>query len=109
MYVLTTDAKLLALQRFDGRVRWTLPLQRFENEETKLGPLNWSGPVLAGGRLLVVGAHGEMLSISPKDGNIVTRQTIPEGVYEAPVVADGKLFLATERARLQVLYYALWH
>ncbi len=104
LYVLSSDSVLMAIHRFDGRVKWTQALQRFEDEEKKKKRLTWSGPVLAGGRLLVSGAHGEMLEVDPKTGAISARQSIPEGIHAAPVVAGGKLFFVTDKAKLVELF-----
>ena len=52
IYVMTRNAELVCLTRRGG-VRWIAQLPRFEDEEDQEGPVLWSGPVLAGDRLLV--------------------------------------------------------
>ncbi len=103
IFVLTTDSALVALNRADGRVRWVQQLPAYEDEDKKTA-YTWNGPVLAGGRLLVAGAHGHMLEISPKDGSVIDTVEIPEGVYAAPVVAGGVLYLVSQDATLHALY-----
>ncbi|MBV8938702.1 MAG: PQQ-like beta-propeller repeat protein, partial [Alphaproteobacteria bacterium] len=67
VYVLNTDAALVCLHRTDGRVKWVASLPEFEDMEKKKNRYTWNGPVMAGGRLLVAGAHGKMMEISPQD------------------------------------------
>ena len=50
VFVVTDEAKLIALQRNSGRVRWINQLPRWENPKGKKGPIFYSGPVLAGDR-----------------------------------------------------------
>lgn len=104
LFILTTDSQVLALSRLDGRVRWVQQLPVYINETTKKERYSWNGPVMAGGRLLIVGAHGEMRELSPSDGSAIATTSIPSGIYTAPVAAGGKLFLVAEDATLYALY-----
>ncbi len=104
VYLLTAGNQLAALRREDGRVRWAVQLPRFKDEKKSRHPLVWRGPVLAGGQLLVTGAHGQMLALSPADGKLIATVEIPENVTDAPIVAGGRLYMLTQDARLHVLY-----
>jgi outer membrane protein assembly factor BamB len=53
VFVVTDDAKLIAIARATGRVRWITQLPQFRNEKAKTGPISYVGPILAGGRLIV--------------------------------------------------------
>jgi outer membrane protein assembly factor BamB len=103
VYVLTTDAQVIAMNRMDGRVKFVTQLPLYVNEETKQARFSWSGPVMAGNRLLVAGAHGEMAEINPQDGSVMMTE-IPDGVYTPPVVALGAAFMMTDSAKLYALY-----
>ncbi|PPR25540.1 MAG: Outer membrane protein assembly factor BamB [Alphaproteobacteria bacterium MarineAlpha10_Bin3] len=96
IYVLTNESQLVCLTRRGGRIRWVLDLPRFEDEDDKDAPIKWSGPVLAGDRLLISGSHGEAWSISPYSGEILGREDLSGSVYLPPVVADGTVFFLIE-------------
>ena len=49
LFTLTDDARLLAIARSTGKVRWITQLQQFRNEKKRENPIFWTGPVLAGG------------------------------------------------------------
>jgi outer membrane protein assembly factor BamB len=100
VFLLGGDARLLAITRTDGRVRWASQLPRYEDEEEKSGLITWAGPVLAGGQLYVVSSHGQMLAISPTDGSVATSYELPAGSRIAPVVAGGTLLVVTQRGQL---------
>lgn len=103
IYVLSNDAEVVCLTRFDGRVRWVFELPRYENADRKRGPLRWSGPVLAGDRLIVVASNGEAISLSPYTGDALGRIELPSGVYIAPIIADKTLYVLTDDADLIAL------
>lgn len=98
VYVLTTRGEVVALLRENGRVRWVSPLPR--PEDPSATPIKWSGPVLVGDRLLFAGSDGELLSMSPYNGEILGRIRTSGPVLVPPVVADGTVYVLTEEAEL---------
>jgi outer membrane protein assembly factor BamB len=103
VYVLSTGAEVVCISRRDGRVRWVSPLPRYENEKSKDDPIRWTGPVLAGDRLLVGGSNREVWSISPYTGKPMGRVKLGAGVLISPAVANGTLYYLTEDAKLVAL------
>lgn len=104
LFLLSEGSKMICLNRADGRVKWIQQLPRFENEEKRKGPYVWRGPVMANGKLMVVGRHGQMLALAPDDGRLLETLDIPDGVMDAPVLAGGKLYLLTQDAELYSYY-----
>lgn len=102
IYVLTLDAEVAAVSRRDGRVRWVRQLRRYKDQEDREGRLEWSGPVLAGDRLIAVSNLGHVIAISPYDGEVLGYIKIPAGTYVPPVVADRSLYLLTKGSELLV-------
>jgi len=100
LFVLTNDAQLISLTRRDGRIRWVRPLERFEDPDDQEDPIHWTGPVLAGDRLIVAGSHGRALSVSPYTGEILGAIELPGSVTIAPVVAAGTLYFVTDSGSL---------
>lgn len=96
IYVVTNDGQVVCLQRDDGRIRWVTPLPRFADPEDQEDPIRWRGPVLAGDRLVIAGSHGEVLSMSPYDGEVIGAISLGDGVAVPPVVANNSLYLVTE-------------
>lgn len=100
IYLVTTDADLVCLTREEGKVRWITHLGQFDNPEDREGPIYWSGPTLAGDRLLVTSSNGFAVSLSPYTGELLGRLEMPTAVLIAPVVADGTVYVLTEDADL---------
>ncbi|MEM6493888.1 MAG: PQQ-binding-like beta-propeller repeat protein [Pseudomonadota bacterium] len=93
IFTLTDDARLLAIARSTGRVRWITQLQQFRKEKKKTGPIFWTGPVLAGGQLWVASSLGEVWKVSAGEGSAQLFEDIKEPVSLPPIVADGHLYV----------------
>lgn len=100
VFVLSTDNELVALEARSGRIKWVTPLQRWRDEEDKKGAVVWTGPILAGDRLIVVSSHGWALSLSPYTGQVLGREEMPDSVVVPPVVAGRSLYFLTDEADL---------
>lgn len=104
IFVLASDASLVAVNRLDGRIFWTAALPRYENAKERKDPYHWSGPVLAGSRLYVVGAHGEMKAFNPENGSETATIEIPDDAFVAPVVIGARMVLLRKNADLVAVY-----
>ena len=100
VYVVTDDAKLLCVSRSNGKVRWIAQLPAFRNEKAKRGPIGYKGPVLAGGRLIVVSSDGTLINVDPANGSFQSQTNIKAGVRLSPVVANQTLYILDDDGRL---------
>lgn len=96
IYLLTNESQLVCLTRRGGRIRWVRDLPQFEEPDSRDDPIKWSGPVLAGDRLVITGSHGEAWSVSPYTGKVLGRLELSDEVFLPPVVADGTIYFLTE-------------
>ena len=96
VYILTTSGDVLCMTRRDGRIRWVQTLPRYENPEKEKDPITWSGPVLAGDRLIVVGSSGDAIALSPYTGQAMGRLELKGKTLISPVVADDTLLILTD-------------
>ncbi|MEM7779696.1 MAG: PQQ-binding-like beta-propeller repeat protein [Pseudomonadota bacterium] len=93
IFTLTDDARLLAIARSTGRVRWITQLQQFRKEEKREDPIFWTGPVLAGGHLWVASSRGEVWRVSTGEGSAQLFAELDDAVSLPPVVADNMLYI----------------
>ena len=100
IYLLTIENELLCITSRDGRVKWVSQLPLWEDPEDRQDRIFWTGPVLAGDRLLVSGSDGEALAVSPYTGQMLGRQSMPDAVSLPPIVADGSIYFLTDDAEL---------
>ncbi|SDD22565.1 Outer membrane protein assembly factor BamB, contains PQQ-like beta-propeller repeat [Sphingomonas sp. YR710] len=100
LFVVTDDAKLLCIARNSGKVRWLTALPRWKNEAKRKGPISWSGPVLAGSRLLLTSTRGDLVNVNVSTGQIGNNTHVGDRVYAAPIVADNTLLVLTDGGHL---------
>jgi outer membrane protein assembly factor BamB len=101
IFVITDEAKLLCIYRQNGHIRWIHQLPEFQKAKAKKGEIEYSGPVLAGGRLIVTGANGTLIFVDPTTGAAQGQIRLPAGASLPPVVANSTLYILDDRAQLQ--------
>jgi outer membrane protein assembly factor BamB len=103
IFAITTGQELGAFSRRDGRAKWVRALPRWRDEEKKRDPISWTGPALAGDRLIVASSRREALAISPYTGEVLGTQRLPGAAAIPPIVAVGTAVILTEDATLVAL------
>ena len=100
IFVVTSDAKLMCIYRQNGHVRWINQLPQFEKPKNKKGDIEYSGPVLAGNRLLLTASNGQLIQVDPATGNFQSQVSIGARASLPPVVANSTLYILDDDARL---------
>jgi len=98
--VVTDDAKVICVYRQNGHIRWINQLPQFVKVKSKRGEIDYSGPVLAGGRLIVTGSNGALIFVDPTTGAFQSQTSIGAPVSLSPVVAGSTLYILDDRGRL---------
>ena len=91
VYVVDLRGELMAMTAKDGKLVWKTQLP---------GGGRWSGPVLADGRLWLVSSKGMMVGVDAKLGTVNAKRDLGTKLQIAPVVAGGKMYILTDKAKL---------
>ncbi len=91
VFVVDVTGKLIALTRKDGKVRWVTALP---------GDGRWNGPVLAGNRLWLASSNGQLVAVDAVSGSISTQSDLGTPVMITPVIAEGRLYVLTDKAKI---------
>jgi outer membrane protein assembly factor BamB len=94
VFVVDTTGQLLAINRKDGKIQWTSKLP---------GGTTFAGPVLAGGLLWLTSNQGQLVAVDAATGKVSGQQDLGDPVYIAPVVAQGRMYVLTDEAKLIAL------
>jgi outer membrane protein assembly factor BamB len=100
LFIMTTEGQLACLSRADGLAVWIAELPQYRNERRRRGRIAWAGPVLAGGRLLLVSSDGDLLSVSPLTGETIEDHNLGDDTFIPPIVANETVYVLSDDARL---------
>lgn len=100
LFTLTDDARILAIARPTGKIRWVTQLPQWRNARAKTGPIFWTGPVLANNRLFIASSEGDVQSVDVMTGAAAPFTKLGAGVSQAPIVANNTLYLMEDNGRI---------
>jgi len=100
IYLVTNDGEVVCLTRDEGKVRWAVQLPNYEDMQKKEDPIEWTGPVLGGGNLVVLSSSGVAMWISALTGESQFQTTMSDKGYLGPVIAGNTIYLLTDDANL---------
>jgi len=94
LFIAGEDNVIVAIAAQTGKVKWIRQLPK---------GVHWSGPVLAGGQLILVASDGTMLTLAPHSGDQLTTRKLDAELFIPPVVANATMYLYTNDAELIAL------
>lgn len=100
LFIVGTDGKVACFNKIDGRLAWVRSLPEFRNPEQKKNRIVWSGPLIASNRLIVASSEGDVVALSPQNGETVAELSVGQAVYIQPIAASGKIFVLTDGGSL---------
>lgn len=100
IFTLTDDARMLAIARASGKIRWISKLQQYRNEEKKKDQIFWTGPVLASNTLWVANTEGWIYKVNVADGSATSFGSVKERVSLPPIVANQTLYLLDDSGKI---------
>jgi outer membrane protein assembly factor BamB len=100
IFTLTDDARLLAIARSTGRVRWVTQLQHYKNEKKKKGPIFWTGPVLANNKLWIANSRGGVYSVDVTSGTPTEFTDMKAPISLPPIVANQTLYVLDDDGKI---------
>lgn len=100
VFALSENNELVALSRDTGVIHWVTQLDKYARDDDD-EKLRWSGPVMAGGRLILASTDERLIEVAPETGEVKAQNRISTDVVIPPVVADKTLYLLGENGTLQ--------
>lgn len=102
LFLVNDEAKLVRLDAETGETIWSVEMPYFTTDKVKKrkGIYAHYGPVLAGGRVMVVSSDGLLRAFDPTDGSLTYTAEIPGGAASQPAVAGGTLYVVGGNGQL---------
>lgn len=103
LYAVSVDGELAAFDRRTGNVFWVQQLRRYRDEGERKGRVAWTGPIMIGGRLVLANSEGDVVAVSPANGQTLASTDVGQPVFIPPIAANDQIYIVTDEARLVVL------
>ena len=103
LFVTDTHQRVYALDKTDGSQQRIWVKVAAEDEEDKEDPIQWSGPIMAASHLVFTGSNGEIVFLSPVDGEAIQKTALSDPLRMPPVVANMTLYVLNADADLIAL------
>ncbi|TAH33069.1 MAG: pyrrolo-quinoline quinone [Alphaproteobacteria bacterium] len=96
VYIIDNSNHLICVEMARGLVKWSVELAHKDDAKNA----HYAGPVLAGGRLFVVGGDEKLWVLSPQDGKVIGSYDLPGVSSISPIVAENTLLVLTDNGKL---------
>jgi outer membrane protein assembly factor BamB len=93
IFTLTDDARLMAIARGTGKVRWMTQLAEFKKPKKRVNRIFWTGPVLAGNRLWIANSRGQVFTVDVLTGTPTPFMDLKKSISLGPIVANQTLYI----------------
>jgi outer membrane protein assembly factor BamB len=103
LYAVSVDGELAAFERRTGNIFWVSQLRRYRDESGRRGRISWTGPIMVGGRLILANSEGDVVAVSPANGQTLATGDVNQSVFIPPIAANNQIYIVTDEARLVVL------
>lgn len=95
LFVLTNNNDVVCLTRGTGRIIWVHSLPIYEQKSETKGRIAWTGPILAGKKLIVASSDRQAVALSVEDGQVLETMALPGPVLVPPIVMQNTLYFLT--------------
>ena len=100
VFGVTVNGEAVAMNKLDGTVTWLTQLDAYGNEKKRKDRISWTGPVLAGGQLVLASSEGKMVALDPQTGAELGESKIGGDVFVPPIAANQTVYFLTDDAEL---------
>ena len=102
IFMVSDRNELLRLSAQDGRRLWGTALPLFTNAKPRKQNEIYAhhGPIVAGGRLIVVSNDAKMRTFNAQNGQLLSELPMPAGATTNPVVAGNTMYVVSTKGQL---------
>lgn len=97
VYAVSQNGDVVCAARDSGQIYW---INRLNETLRKKFRQDWSGPILASNRLVMVSDKGELLALDPKTGKQIATLRLGAPAYMTPIATGGMLYVLTNTGEL---------
>lgn len=102
IFMVNDIGELVRLDGDDGTPIWRVELPGFAESRERRQKTRFAhyGPIIAGGRVIIASGDGLIRQFDPTSGALVGTIEVPGGAASNPIVANGTLYVVSQRGQL---------
>lgn len=93
VFVVGEDAIVHALSATTGESLWTVALPRYDDPEDRQGAFAYGGPILVGGKLIVVSSDEKIFKLDAATGTLEQEADLPGPATVPPIAVNGRVYV----------------
>ena len=97
VYAVGQQGEVICAARDSGQIYW---INRLNASLGKKQQQEWSGPILASSRLIMVSDKGELLALDPKTGKQISTLRLGAPAFMTPIATGGMLYVLTNTGEM---------
>jgi outer membrane protein assembly factor BamB len=94
IFIICDSNKLVAIRKLDGTVKWINDLNKNKLPGEK--KVNWSAPIVANSKVMLIGDNGLMLSFDPQNGKLLENIPVDKDITLPPFIIHGDLITISD-------------
>ena len=95
IYLIDNESRIICLNKNTGEIYWINQLDKFKRGDSFKNLNLWKGPYLINSILYAVSYFGELISISPLTGEILSDKKLGVSEIYSPLIILNSQFLVT--------------
>ena len=99
IYLIDTTGRLLCVDINKGKLLWAVQLKISKDGEE----ISWYGPLLSSNKLLLGNSDGQVISISPFTGRLLSKLDLSEELVASPIHLGDQVILISKKGTLFIL------
>lgn len=97
VYAVSQEGNVLCIARDSGQIYW---IKKLNEPLRKKFRSNWSGPILASNRLMLMSDKGVLMALDPKTGETLKTLRVGAGSFQTPIAANGMLYIYADSGEI---------
>ena len=104
IYLVDNDAKVICVNKQTGEIYWITQLDKYKKGTDSKNLNLWTGPYLINEGLYLISYFGELIHLSPFNGEILNEKKIGiKNIYSPLIVLSDQILLTDEKANIYKL------
>ena len=99
IYLIDTLGRLLCIDKMNGKLLWAVQLKVSNDGEE----VSWYGPLLSSNKLILNNSDGQVISISPFTGKLLSKINFSEELVSNPINIGEQIILISKKGTLFIL------